>query len=137
MNAENMRDLAKLRYERAVELLNEAEEFLISEHFKSANNRAYYCAEKSIKAVLALRGKDAETHKGVVMLFNEEYIRRASPFFDHDDLCLVSRMERIRSASDYDDFYIANKAECVDQVEQARNILSKVTVLLKSVGVIE
>ena len=41
MNAENMRELAKVRYERAKELIDEASELLNDEHYKSANNRAF------------------------------------------------------------------------------------------------
>ncbi len=82
MNAENMKDLAKVRYERAVELLAEAEEMLNDEHYKSANNRAFYSAEKAIKAALAAKGKDAESHNGVIKTFNMEFIHVPSEYFD-------------------------------------------------------
>ena len=55
-------DLAKVRLERAEELLKEAKRLLEDGSYKSANNRAYYSFEKSIKALLALKGIDAKTH---------------------------------------------------------------------------
>lgn len=53
MNNDNMRDLALVRYERSKELLDEAKTLLENESYKSANNRAFYSAEKAVKAVLA------------------------------------------------------------------------------------
>lgn len=132
MNAENMKDLAKVRYERAVELLAEAEEMLNDEHYKSANNRAFYSAEKAIKAALAAKGKDAESHNGVIKTFNMEFIHVPSEYFDRGDMSAFQGMERIRTASDYDDFYVTSKDECSEQVKKARNLLEKVRKYLSS-----
>ncbi|MCR5147740.1 MAG: HEPN domain-containing protein [Eubacterium sp.] len=136
MIAEYSRDLAKVRLDRALELLSEAEDRLEDGNYKSANNRAFYSAEKSIKAALAVIGKDSETHNGMILMFNEEFIRHSSDFFDHDDLINIRRMERIRCASDYDDFYIASKADCMHQVEYARKLFNKVSDFLRSEGVL-
>ena len=40
MNDENMRDLARIRFEKAKELLGDAESLLEMESYSSANNRA-------------------------------------------------------------------------------------------------
>ena len=136
MNAENMRELAKVRYERAKELIDEASELLQDEHYKSANNRAFYAGEKAVKAALAAIGKDSESHNGVVKTFNMEFIHQPCDFFSRDDLRILQSMERIRNASDYDDFYVANKAECEDQVKKARQLLRSVSTYLESQGII-
>ena len=130
MNAKNMNDLAKLRCERAKELLDEADKLLKEGHYKSANNRAYYAAEKAIKATLATIGKDSESHNGVIKTFNKEFIYNACDSFGHDDLKKLQSLERIRSVSDYDDFYIATKEECENQVKKAKEILEKVEIYL-------
>ena len=54
MNSEDRKNLAKVRYERAEELLKSANTLLKEEDYKSANNRAFYCAEQAIKAVRLL-----------------------------------------------------------------------------------
>lgn len=126
MNAENMKDLAAVRYEKAKEILKDAEKLLAGESFSSANNRAFYAAEKAIKAVLASVGKDAGSHNGIVRIFNHEFIYKSGDFFTHEDLQKLQSMERIRNASDYDDFYIASKEECADQVKKAKEIVGKV-----------
>lgn len=47
MDKEEYLILAKVRMERARELLDEAKELLDRESYKSANNRAFYSIEKA------------------------------------------------------------------------------------------
>lgn len=54
MDKEYYASLAEVRLSRAKELLKEAQYLLEKESFKSANNRAFYAIEKSIRALLAL-----------------------------------------------------------------------------------
>ena len=56
--------LAKVRLDRAAELIEEAEYLLEREALKSANNRAFYSIEKSIKALLATEEVEVTTHNG-------------------------------------------------------------------------
>ena len=136
MNAENMRDLARVRYERALELIAEAEKLLSDGAYKSANNRAYYAAEKAINALLAYVDKSAETHSGIIKCFNMYFIREPRGDFNREDYMTVQKLERIRSLSDYDDFYITSKSECTDQVHKAKAFANKVGELLKSEGIL-
>lgn len=46
MNHEDYKVLAKVRFERAKELVHEAELLIEDNAYKSANNRAYYAIEK-------------------------------------------------------------------------------------------
>lgn len=124
------RDLANIRIERAEELLQEAKSLLENGSYKSANNRAYYSFEKSIKAILAIKEVDAKTHSGVLHLFNEKYVHNGD-YFTHDDYLMFKQSEYIRGVSDYDDFYIARKSDCIDQVNNAEKILQKVKEYLR------
>ncbi len=135
MNDEDMKNLAKVRYERAEELLKDAESLLNSESYKSANNRAFYACEKAIKSALAVKGIDSSSHNGLIKCFNMEFIHNPSEFFGREDMSIIQGMERIRNASDYDDFYITSKSECEDQVHKAKEILEKVLKYLKSESV--
>lgn len=132
MKSENIFDLALVRLDRAKELILEAETLLEKESFKSANNRAYYATEKALKSLLALKGKDSKTHNGVIILFDDYYVRDKNEYFDRSDLKIIRNMEKIRNASDYDDFYIAGKAECKKQVCNAKKIIEKVERYLQS-----
>ncbi|MBR1476559.1 MAG: HEPN domain-containing protein [Lachnospiraceae bacterium] len=134
MDKNNRNALAKVRMDDAYILISDAKQLLKIDSYKSANNRAYYAIEKSLKALLALAGVDSETHKGVLYLFNERYIRMGAHEFDSDDYKLVQKAAQIRSASDYDDFYIANKEECVLQVQNAEKFFEKVKKYIEDRG---
>ncbi len=119
MDSEDIRSLARLRFERATELADEADGLLNEGHYKSANNRAFYAAEKALKAALAVKEKDSESHTGLIRAFNMEFIHNPSAYFSREDLSSIQSMERVRTASDYDDFYVTSKTECEDQVRKA------------------
>ncbi len=136
MNGNDMKALAKVRYDRAVELIAEAEKLLADNSYKSANNRAYYSAEKALKAVLAVNGKDSDSHNGVIRTFNKDFIHEPNKYFNREDLSIVQSMERVRTASDYDDFYVTSKSECEEQVKKAKILLAKVKNYLSDEGII-
>ena len=125
MDKEYYDALAGVRIERAKELLEESKELLEKESYKSANNRAFYAIEKSIKALLALKETDVATHSGALKQFNFLCIFRGDGTFTSEDYQKIARAEQIRNASDYDDFYVARKEETRQQVENAGYIVEK------------
>ena len=127
MDQEYYDALAKVRLDRAKELLTEAEDLLKREAYKSANNRAFYAIEKSVKSLLALKQTDVLTHNGALKQFNFLYIFKGDGTFNQEDYQMITRAEQIRNASDQDDFYVASKDETKQQVENARKLVEKVS----------
>ncbi len=119
-------DLAKVRIERAKELLKDAEDLLVKESYKSANNRAFYAMEKSIKALLSVEKIEVATHSGGLKQFNYIFIHKGNGSFTVEDYQKIARAEQIRNVSDYDDFYIASREEAKQQIENAKYIVDKV-----------
>lgn len=120
------RELVKIRLERARELLEEAEELVNKQSYKSANNRAFYAVEKGLKALLASIKTDAETHNGVEKMFNYHFIHNGDGTFTPDDYRLIRQTNQVRNVSDYDDFYIAGKEETCSQVQNAKYLIDKI-----------
>ena len=83
MTDEEMRELVKLRLESSRELYNDACNLYEQGSYKSANNRAYYSMEKALKALLAIKGKDANTHNGILQLFNRYFIYEDNTEFNY------------------------------------------------------
>lgn len=125
MDKETYKALAKARIDRASELVEEAQELLKNDKYKSANNRAFYAMEKTMKALLAEKEIDADSHNGCLRQFNVHYIKDEIGGFGAGDYKKIANAQRIRNNSDYDDFYIADKKECQDQVSMAKEFLEK------------
>lgn len=126
MDKEYYDSLAKVRMSRAKELLEEAVELLEKDSYKSANNRAFYAIEKSIKALLALAQIEVTTHNGGLKQFNYIFIYKGDGTFKPEDYQKIASAEQIRNASDYDDFYIASKDETRQLVENTKHIVGKI-----------
>ncbi|MCM1143100.1 MAG: HEPN domain-containing protein [Blautia sp.] len=132
MDREYYKELARVRLERAKELLKDALELLDKESYKSANNRAFYAMEKSIKALLATEEVETATHNGRLKQFNYLFIHKGNGDFTIEDYQKIAKAEQIRNASDYDDFYIAGKEETKQQIDNAEYIVDKVDKYLKN-----
>lgn len=126
MDKEYFEALAKVRMERAKELFDEAYELLEKGSYKSANNRAFYAMEKSIKALLAMEQIEVTTHNGALKQFNYIFIYKGDGTFGPEDYQKIAGAEQIRNASDYDDFYIASKEETRQLIENTKNIMDKI-----------
>ncbi len=125
MDKDTFAGLAIARIYRSSELLEETIELLGKQKYKSANNRAFYCIEKAMKALLAVKEINADSHNGCLMQFNIHYIKEEEGEFVRGDYKKIASVERIRNNSDYDDFYIADKKECEEVVEIAKEIFYK------------
>lgn len=125
MDEREFKALSLVRLTRAKELYIEAKELVKMDSYKSANNRAFYAIEKCIKALLATRQMDVETHNGAVSQFNLLFIHRENSSFTKDDYQKIAKADRIRNASDYDDFYIVNKEETRELLKFVEEFLGK------------
>ncbi len=117
-------DLALYRIQTAKENLRSARILLNAEEYKSANNRAYYAIFHAINAVHAISGKAYKRHKDAIANFNKEYVK--NEIFPREIGRKINEAEEIRHASDYDDFYIANKDESERQVIVAEEFIALV-----------
>lgn len=126
MDREYYLELARVRMDRAKELLEESKELLERESYKSANNRAFYAMEKALKALLATEEIEVSTHSGGLKQFNFVFIFKGDGTFTPEDYQKIAKAEQIRNISDYDDFYIASKEEARQQVETAVYLVQKI-----------
>ena len=131
MDEQNQLDLAKARLDRANELIDDAETLLEKGSYKSANNRAYYAIEKTMNGLLALKGVYTKTHKGCLLQFNDCFVNNEEEPFTREEFLEALKSERIRNVSDYDDFHIAGKKECENQVSFAKQLYKKAIIYME------
>lgn len=127
-----MQELMKYRFNRAVETLTVAQALLENGNYRDANNRSYYAVYYAIKAVYALKGKDFKKHKTLIAEFNKEFV--ATEILPRSLGKKISTLALIREQSDYNDFYIASKQESEQQVEIAEELVAAVREYLEKCG---
>ena len=134
MHHEEQLALAKARLEIAESLLSDARDLLQKGSYRSANNRAFYSMEKSVKAILALKGTDASSHNALARTFHNEYVNNGTEQleFSHDEYKMFVLASSIRTNSDYDDFYVCSKEECEKQVETAEHYLKRCSEIVEA-----
>lgn len=77
--------------------------------YESAANRLYYALFHATNAVLALKGAASNRHRGVKILFDMHYIKPC--IMDRKYSKLYNTVLEVREDSDYEDFYVIDKAE--------------------------
>jgi len=121
--------LSKYRFDKAKESLNSASYLYEKKLFNSAMSDAYYAIFHSVRILFAFEGIDSKTHKGVVHLFNSRFIK--TDLLPRELNAFLSSAFEMRLDSDYEDFYLLNKEEVKEQIENAEFFLNKILEFVK------
>ncbi len=124
------RELAFYRISVAKEDLKAAEMNYESGNYRTANNRAYYAVFRAVSACLALEFKAYKQHAQVIGNFNKDFVHKG--IFPKEISRKISRVQEVRHASDYDDFYIVSAEDTKVQLETAREVVSMVDIFLQT-----
>lgn len=93
--------------------------------YANCANRAYYTIFYSIRALLALDGLDFKKHSAVIGKFNELYVKEH--IFETVYSSIVKDAFRVRGKSDYDDFYLLDKEEVMQQLANAEQFVAAIS----------
>lgn len=126
----DLKNLSSARLLHAQDCLKEAEILLAANEYKGTANRAYYAAFHALRAVLILDEFDSKKHSGIIAKFRELYLK--TELFDKSISDAISSLFRVRSASDYDDFYVVSKQDAMQQLEYAKNIVKLISDYLQT-----
>lgn len=118
------KNLAKYKIDRAVEEVDNANLLFENNRLKAANNRAYYAIYYALTAVLCLEPIAFKKHKDTIAYFNKNYVH--TEIFPRDIGREVAKAEKVRHASDYDEFYIASREEAQRQIDTAQKLIKLV-----------
>lgn len=120
MHNEDLINLSKARMEHAKDCLKESDILLSAGEYKGAANRAYYAAFHAMRAMLILDEFDSKKHSGIIAKFREFYLK--TDLFNKEFSDSISSLFRVRTASDYDDFYVVSKNDATAQYENYLSI---------------
>ncbi len=129
---ERIRDLANYRIEKAEESIEASRILLENSLYAESINRSYYAILHSARGLLAYDEFDSKRHSGVISFFNQNYIKPGK--IERQYSIIITSAFTIRNKSDYDDFYIASKADAEEQFKNAIEFLNKIKEYIKLVA---
>lgn len=115
--AGSIEELAKYRYERALEELKNAKDVFEAGSYKLALNRSYYAIFHAIRAVNVLDEFDSSKHSGVIAHFNQYHVKTGE--FEKTASKIIQNAMEMREHADYEDFFVASKSESEEQITKA------------------
>lgn len=121
------KELARHRFERAKETLNESLDELARKNIRLTVNRAYYTVFYAMRAFLALVNKDSSKHTGVVSLFNQHFIKTG--IVSDVSFKSIQTLMDLRHEGDYQDFAMISMEEAQGAVEIAKTIIESLEMI--------
>ena len=77
-----------------------------------------------MRAMLILDEFDSKKHSGIIAKFREFYLK--TDLFNKEFSDSISSLFRVRTASDYNDFYVVSKNDATAQYEKAEKIITSI-----------
>ena len=118
------KDLAKYRYEMAVEKLEAAKVLEENGFYKDSISRSYYAIFTGARSLLALENKDSTKHSGIISLFNRYFVK--TELVDKNYSKILAKAKIYRERGDYGDFFVVSEEEVIEQIENAETFLKEI-----------
>ena len=124
----SMKDLAKYRLERAEEMLRASQINLRLGEFRTSMNRSYYAVFHAMRAANSLYSFDSTKHSGVISFFRRTFLKDG--LIDKSLSKIITKTSFYRESSDYQDFFLASRADAETQLENAKRFVTVVSEFL-------
>lgn len=92
--------------------------------WETAANRLYYSVFHAMSALLVSDGHQVKSHRGIMALFGEHYVR--TDVFSKKDGSLLSDLVIMRDNADYNCFFEANEEKLKPYIEPTRMLIEKI-----------
>lgn len=123
MTGENQHRNARDEIARAETCLSEARALLSAGFPYGAVSRAYYCVFHAARALLFSIGLEPKTHKAVVSLVGEHFVRTGT--LQTTTGRFISRMQRDREDADYEPAAVFTPEEAAALIDGTERFLSE------------
>ena len=92
--------------------------------WEAAANRLYYALFHAMSALLICDGYNVKSHRGVLAMFGEHYVRTG--IFERKDGSLLSDLVIMRDNADYNCFFEADEGKLSPFIEPTRLLIEKI-----------
>ena len=121
--------IVNLELEKAQKTFEAMELCVREKAFESAANRIYYAVFHVVSALLISKGFGVKSHRGVMALFGEHFVRTG--IFTKADGALFSDLVIMRDNADYNCFYEATEEKLSPYIEPTRLFIEKIKRYIK------
>lgn len=121
---EERKIIVNLELEKAQAIMAQIEALKNLGYWDNVANRLYYAIFHAVSALLIHDGHSVNTHKGVVVVFGQHYVRTG--VFDIEDGRLYSQLQTIREKGDYNCVYQTSEEEVLPMIVPAQNLIEKI-----------
>jgi uncharacterized protein (UPF0332 family) len=118
-----MEEDVNIKFNLALEALDDAKFNFENERFKVTINRCYYAVFYIAHALLIKKGFFPKSHKGTIIKFGEEYVLNGD--FDEKIAKIFSQLEERREKSDYNSFFNYDEELVVSSIEKAESFIEE------------
>jgi uncharacterized protein (UPF0332 family) len=122
-------DLSKYRMDKAKDDLDTSEIMFKNNKYSQSINRSYYAMFHAVRSLLALSNFDSQKHSGIISYFNHHYIKSGKIEIEYSKM--LTTAFKIRSDSDYKDFYVITRHDAELQLKNARKFVKKIQAYLE------
>lgn len=129
LNDEERRIIVELEFEKARSTFSQIEELRKLGYWDNIANRLYYSAFHAVTALLIHDGHPVNTHRGVMALFGNYYIR--TNILPQEAGRLYSDLQTMRNNSDYNCSYDVTRQEIEPLIAPAGQLIEQIGELIK------
>lgn len=126
---EDRKELSRFRIEKAEKNLKAAKILLDNGLLSESISRSYYSIFHAARALIAYDKFDSKKHSAIIGYFNKNYIKEGKVEKEYSKI--ISKAFKIRTDSDYQDFYLVSKEETKEQMENAEKFLNRIKQFIK------
>ena len=124
LSDEERRIIVGVEYEKACKTIDKALEYQTLGHWDTVANRLYYSLFHAVNALLINDGHSVNTHRGVISVFGNDYIRTG--IFPKEAGRLYSDLQTLRNNSDYNCSFDATEEEIKPLIEPTRQLIEDI-----------
>ena len=122
--------LIDYRLQKSLDTLDEAEILIFNQMYSGAVNRLYYACFYSVLALLMDIELYSKTHKGVIKLFNENFIKTTKIPKEYG--LFYNQLFNSRMENDYSDFVEIESEVVIDWLNKSKDFINTIIELIKS-----
>lgn len=124
LNENERQIIVSLELEKAERAFDDVEFCAKEGRRESAANRLYYALFHAMSALLISDGYTVKSHRGVISMFGEHYVR--TDIFSKQDGSLLSELVIMRDNADYNCFFEADEEKLKPFIEPTKQLIEKI-----------